>query len=317
MAEYAYQHGVEAVFIDEVHYHHLWAQMIKNLYDTYADLKIVYTGSSMLQLDNAQADLSRRQTIYELYGFSFREYLQFKDIFDIQPFNLETLLNNHTDISMQVNQNCRPLALFDEYLKTGYYPFTMEAKTDYYGRLQQVMQLSIDQDIPLVEDISFMTLKKIKKLLIIIASQVPLEPNISTLCREVDSTRNVVVKLLSLLDRAGILALLSKETHSYRALSRPDKIFLNNTNQMFALTENVNRGTLRETFFLNQLQAYHAVLMPPQGDFLVDDKYLYEVGGADKTFKQIKDIPDSYLAVDDTEIGIGNRIPLWLFGFLY
>ena len=317
VADYAYTHGIERLFVDEVHYHKHWSLYIKNIYDNFKSMKLVYTGSSILQLMTAEADLSRRQSVYDLQGFSFREYLVFKNRLQADAVSLTTLLAEHNDIALQIKSQVKPLEQFNEYLTRGYYPFALEGTKDYYKRIESVMNLIIFQDIPLVEDISFATLQKARTLLSIIAKQVPLQPNITTLCREVDATRDVLVRLLYLLEKAGLLLLLKKEKNNYKALSRPDKIYLNNTNQMYAMISNVNRGTLRETFFFNQLQAYHSVIMPQQGDFLVDDKYLFEVGGADKSFKQIKDLPDSYLAVDDVEFDFGNRIPLWLFGFLY
>ena len=317
VAEYAHTRGIEALFIDEIHYTQHWGQMLKQVFDTFSDLKIVYTGSSMLQIDDAQADLSRRQSVYELHGFSFREYLQFCGLLSTNAITLEDLLHNHTAIAMDLSAKIKPLALFEQYLREGYYPFVLEAKQDYLMRLEKVMQLIINQDIPRVEDLAFPTLQKAQKLLMLLATQVPLEPNISTLCREIGATRDIVIRLLHLMERAGLLMLVSKESKSYKTLSRPDKIFLNNTNQMFALTNQVNVGTLREAFFLNQLRQSHLVEMPTNGDFKVDQKYTFEIGGRGKTFQQIKDIPNSYLALDELEYSIGNSIPLYLFGFLY
>ena len=207
--------------------------------------------------------------------------------------------------------------LFSEYLRQGYYPFVLEAKQDYLRRLEQLMLLVIYQDIPRVDDISLPTLQKAQKLLMILATQVPLEPNISTLCREIGATRDIVIRLLYQMENAGLLMLVNKESNSYKTLSRPDKIYLTNTNQMYALTGMVNEGTLRETFFVNQLRQAHKVQLPAKGDYLVNEKYTFEIGRASKTSKQIKDIPNSYLALDEIEYGVGNSIPLYLFGFLY
>lgn len=318
VAEYAHLHGIEALFIDEVHYLSHWGQAIKNIFDSFMDLKIVYTGSSMLQIDEAQADLSRRQTVYDLHGFSFREYLLFNGYYQHEAVDLEHILKNHTSVAMNICAEIKPLMFFNEYLRQGYYPFVLEAKEDYLMRLERLMSLVIYQDIPRVDEaITLQTLQKAQKLLMILATQVPLEPNISTLCREVGATRDVVIRLLYLMEKAGLLMLVNKESNSYKTLSRPDKIYLNNTNQMYALTGKVNEGTLRETFFVNQLRQAHKVLLPLKGDYLVDEHYTFEVGGAGKSFKQIKDIPESYLALDEIEFGAGNTIPLWLFGFLY
>lgn len=318
IAEYAHLHGIKALFLDEVHYIPHWEQMLKNVYDRFSTLKVVYTGSSILQLAKSEADMSRRQTVYDMTGFSFREYLLFKGIYAAEPMRLEDILSNVTHLTTNVFKLFRPIAYFDEYLKNGYYPFILEGGQDYYEHLQSIVNVVIFQDIPLIEkDISFATLQKARKLLSLLSNIVPLEPNISTLCREVGAAREVIIKLLSLLEKAGLLRLLKKDINSYKQLSRPDKIYLDNTNLMYALQPTVNKGSLRETFFMNQLSHIADVTMPEKGDFLVNEHYTFEIGGKDKTFKQIKDIPDSYLAVDDTEIGFGNRIPLWLFGFLY
>lgn len=317
VAEYAYTHGIEALFIDEVHYAQHWGQVLKNVFDSFTGLKIVYTGSSMLQLDEAQTDLSRRQTVYDLQGFSFREYLLFKGLYEHEAVDLEYLLQHHTTLANEVTSVIKPLMYFNEYLSEGYYPFTLEARQDYLRRLEQLMILIIYQDIPRVEDISIQTLQKAQKLLMILATQVPLEPNISILCREIGATRDIVIKLLYLMEKAGLLMLVNKESNSYKTLSRPDKIYLNNGNQMYALTNMVNEGTMRETFFVNQLRQAHQVVLPIHGDYLVDNCQTFEVGGASKSFDQIKDVPNSYLALDEIEYGIGNTIPLYLFGFLY
>lgn len=318
VAEYAHSHDIEALFIDEVHYMPHWSQILKNVFDTFVDMKIVYTGSSMLQIDEAQTDLSRRQTVYDLYGFSFREYLLFKGYFHHESIGLEHVLSHHTSLAMEISSKIKPLMLFNEYLRQGYYPFVLEAKQDYLRRLEEMMLLIIYQDIPRVDEIiTLQTIQKAQKLMMILATQVPLEPNISTLCREIGATRDVVIRLLYLMEKAGLLMLVNKESNSYKTLSRPDKIYLNNTNQMYALTGNVNEGTLRETFFVNQLRQAYKVHLPIKGDYLIDDLYVFEVGGASKTFKQIKDIPNSYLALDEIEFGTGNTIPLYLFGFLY
>ena len=317
VAEYAYTHGVEAIFVDEVHYSQNWGIMIKNIFDSFSKLKIVYTGSSMLQLDEAQADLSRRQTVYDLQGFSFREYLIFKGLYHHEAVDLDYLLLHHTAMASEITAAIKPLMHFDEYIREGYYPFTLEAKQDYLRRLEQMILLVIYQDIPRVDDISLQTLQKAQKLLMILATQVPLQPNISILCREIGATRDIVIKLLYLMEKSGLLMLVNKESNSYKNLSRPDKIYLNNANQMYALTRLVNEGTMRETFFVNQLRQAHNVALPLKGDYLIDNHYTFEVGGAGKTFDQIKDIPDSYLAVDNTDYGSGNAVPLYLFGFLY
>lgn len=317
LVEYVYNHGVTHLFLDEVHRYPDWSQNLKNMYDNYPDLNIVYTGSSMLEIDNSKVDLSRRQTVYELPGFSFREFLAFEGILSLAPLSLETLVSRHLKYAMEITAKVKILPLFEKYLQNGYYPFYKEAGEDFTTRLQEVASLVIESDLPAVEDVEYATVQKAKKMLMILAGQVPFTPNISLLCKELETTRDVGLKLLYALDRAALLNLLTSHAKSYKQMSKPDKIYLNNSNLMCALTVNANKGDLRETFFFNQTGNVAEVAMPAKGDFLVDGKYLFEVGGKNKTFEQIKDLPDSYLAVDDVEYGHKNRIPLWMFGLLY
>jgi predicted AAA+ superfamily ATPase len=317
LVEYAYTHGVTHLFIDEVHYYAGWAQNLKNIYDTYPDLNIVYTGSSMLKIDNSKDDLSRRQTIYDLPGLSFREYLRFEGIMSVAPLSLETLVNQHLKYAMEMTAKVKILPLFEQYLKNGYYPFYKDAGEDFLIRLQAVASLVIDSELPAVEEVEYATVQKAKKMLMLLAKHAPFTPNISQLCKELGTTRDLGLKLLYALDRGALLNLLASEIKNYKQLTKPDKIYLNNSNLMYALTPQIDKGSLRETFFCNQASTVSSVVLPQTGDFLVGGKYLFEVGGKGKSFDQIKDIPDSYLAVDDIEFGRKNRIPLWMFGLLY
>ena len=206
---------------------------------------------------------------------------------------------------------------FEDYLKKGYYPYYKESGEDYLMRVAEVIRLVIESDIPAVEDITFITVQKIKKLMMVIAENVPLEANINKLASQLESTRDQTLKMLYLLDRAGLLWLLTEKTKDYKHLTGPKKIYLNNANLMFALTGKVSEGTMRETFFANQMGTVSTLTMPRQGDFMADGKYLFEVGGSRKTFDQIADLPNGYLAIDDIETGNGNRIPLWIFGCMY
>lgn len=317
LVEFLYTRGVVHIYFDEVHRYKNWTALLKHFYDSYPDLNIVYTGSAMLAIDNSVADLSRRQSLYTLHGLSFREYLEYEDIITVTAIGWEDLLANHTKHALDVTSEIKVLKHFDQYLRIGYYPYYKEAGEDYLMRIGEVVRLVIDNDIPAVEDITYMTAQKIKKLLMIIAENVPLEPNINKLASQLESTRDQTLKMLYLLDRAGLLWLLSDKIKDYKHLSGPKKIYLNNANLMYALSAKVSEGTMRETFFANQVGAFTSLTMPKQGDFMVNGKYLFEVGGSRKTFNQIADLPDSYLAIDDIETGGGNRIPLWLFGCLY
>lgn len=317
LVDFLYTHGVTHIYFDEVHKHRKWTTLLKNFYDNYPDLNIVYTGSAMLAIENSVADLSRRQSLYTLNGLSFREYLDYESIATIPSIGLEDLLSKHTQYALDVTTKIKVLKHFDRYLRTGYYPYYKEAGEDYLMRVGEVARLVIDSDIPAVEDITYATAQKIKKLLMVIAENVPLEPNINKLSAQLESTRDQTLKMLYLLDRAGLLWLLTDKIKDYKHLTGPKKIYLNNANLMYALSGKVSEGTMRETFFANQVGAVATLTMPKQGDFMANDKYRFEVGGSRKTFDQIADLPDSYLAIDDIEVGNGHRIPLWVFGCLY
>ncbi len=317
LVEWLYQRGVRYLYLDEVHKYDNWAQVIKNLYDTYIDLNIVYTGSSLLEIDHSRVDLSRRQTLYTLQGLSFREYLEMRDVLHIKPQSLAQLVGEHVPIAMDVVREIPVLKYFEEYLRYGYYPFHIEAGVDYLPRLAETAQLVVESDLPAVERLSYSTLQKAKQLMMVVAENVPLVPNVSKLSAQLETTRDVCLRLLYALDRAGLLMLLTREVKNYKHLVGPEKVFLGNTNLMYALGGRVNEGAQRETFFLNQIGSVAEVVCPQKGDFLVGHKYLFEVGGKGKTFEQIKDIADSYLAIDGIDVGGRNRIPLWMFGLLY
>lgn len=317
LVEFLYTHGIVNLYIDEVHRYKNWSSLLKNFYDNYPDLKIVYTGSAMLAIDNSVADLSRRQSLYTLNGLSFREYLEYEDVITVSSVRLEDLLKNHVQIALDITSKVKVLKYFDLYLRSGYYPYYKEAGDDYLMRLGEVVRLVIDDDIPSVEEITYTTAQKIKKLLMVIAQNVPLEPNINKLASQLESSRDQTLKMLYWLDRAGLLWLLTEKQKDYKHLLGPKKVYLNNPNLMFALSGNVLEETMRETFFANQVGTVADLIMPKQGDFLVDETYLFEVGGSRKTFDQIADILNGYLAIDDIEVGNGNRIPLWMFGLLY
>ena len=317
LVDWADRHGITRLYLDEVHRYKEWSENLKNIYDNYPDMHIVYTSSSLLAVDNAKVDLSRRQTLYMLYGFSFREYLAFENVINTTPVPIDVLLHDHVKYAMQITKKIKIAPLFESYLDHGYYPFFREAGEDFQMRLREIISVVMDTDIPAVENVSFDTLQKIKKLLMIISEHVPFEPNMSELWKQLSTNNELGLRMLYALDKAQIVSLLTIKAKSYKYLYKPNKILLNNTNLMHALCPTVEKGNERETFFLSQMVVAHDVKLPQKGDFLVDDQYLFEVGGKGKTFDQIKDLPQSYLAVDDTEIGTANRIPLWLFGLTY
>ena len=317
LVDWADQHCITRLYLDEVHRYAKWSETLKNIYDSYPDMSIVYTSSSLLIMDNAKVDLSRRQTTYTLHGLSFREYLVFEGILQEQAIQLEDLLEHHVQHAMRIVKDVKVASYFESYLSHGYYPFYREAGDDYATRLREAISVVIDSDLPSVENMSFETLQKVKKLIMIISERVPFEPNMTELWKQLVTNNELGLRMLYALDKAQLLSLLTSKVKNYKLLYKPNKIFLGNTNLMHVLCPSVDKGNERETFFYSQLLVSHEVKYPNQGDFLVDDRYLFEVGGRKKTFDQIADVANSFLAIDDTEVGHGHRIPLWLFGFIY
>lgn len=317
VVEYHYTHGGTHLFIDEVHKYPSWQTLVKNIYDEYPDLHVAFTGSSMLKIDNSKADLSRRMSDYTLHGLSFREFLSFEAGIDVPVISLEELLKDHVRIAMQLSSRTKILPLFESYLEYGYYPFYKEETDDFGERLKKTVYAVLNEDVPAIEEITYPTVQKLQRMLMILAERVPQTPKMNELYAILETTREQGLKMLGLLQRAALLQLLSTETREFHHLLKPDKIYLNNPNLMYALTTHPDKGTLRETFFINQMSAVADVSYPRKGDFLINSKYLFEVGGKNKTFDQIKGLPDSFLAVDNIETGYGDRIPLWMFGLLY
>lgn len=317
LVEDHFTHGGTHVFLDEVHHFPEWQTLLKNLYDSFPSLHFVYTGSSMLRLDRLKGDLSRRQIVYEMPGLSFREYLLFEHGVDVPAVPFERLLAEHAAIAEDVCRRIRVLPAFETYLRSGYYPFFKEVKRGFAQRLAQIAAQVLEGDYPAVEDVSPATIRKARKMLMILADRVPQKVNFEKLCRELETDRNQGLKMLDALARGGLLGLLSDRARSLKGLSRPDKIYLGDPNLMHALSSDPDAGTIRETFFFNQVRQVRAVNYPARGDFLVDGKWTFEVGGRGKTFDQIADDPRGFLAVDDTEVGSRHRIPLWTFGLLY
>ncbi len=310
--------GGKHLFIDEVHKYDNWAIEIKKIYDYNPELKVVFTGSSLLEIINSKADLSRRVLSYKMQGLSFREFLDFRYNISIEKLELTEILSNHENIAFDISKKIKPLKYFMEYLKAGYFPFSQDNTVLYHNRLNEIINLIIDIELPSLKKIEISKTHKIKLLLSIISQSVPFKPNISTLANKINISRNSLLEYIYALVEADILMSIHRDSFGVSLLQKPDKLFINNTNFMYSLVgAAVSVGSLRETFFLNQLLQKHKVTYPKQGDFLVDEKYLFEVGGKDKGRKQIMGIDNSYIVADDMEYGIGNKIPLWLFGFLY
>ncbi len=319
LAEYHYTHGGTHMFLDEVHRYPQdnWAQEIKNIYDRYPGFHVVFTGSSILKIDQSQADLSRRCLFFTMQGLSFREYLDFNGIASISPVGLDQVLGNHVSLAMDITRQVHVLQCFDEYLRHGYYPFYHELTDGYEMALRQMVVNVIEQDIPQAESVEQSTINRIKRLISLIARVTPFTVNVSRLAATLECDRQTVHKLLRTMQRASLINMLFKGRNNMQQLVKPEKVYLENTNLMYALASETNIGNIRETFFANQLFNAHELAFSGGGDFLINNTHTIEVGGHRKTYEQIKDMPDSYLAADDIEIGNGNRIPLWLFGFLY
>ena len=316
--DYFNSHGFTHVFIDEVHHAENWSRLVKTISDFYPDLFVVYSGSSILKLSKGSADLSRRQAVYSLKGLSFREYLSFEGIMTIRPKAFEDLLRNHRKIASEIVSRTKILPLFEKYLKEGYYPMYAGISSQFKDRIVEIVNNVLDVDFSIIEDFTPATIRKAKKMLMVLAESCPQRPNMSMLYRELETNRNLGLKMLDALERSELVMAIAPEKAKLKRLSKPEKLFLGDTNLMNALVSSPDIGTARETFFASQVRSGgHEVVAPEKGDFLVDGKYLFEIGGKKKGFTQIADLPDSYVVADNIEIGFGNKIPLWIFGFTY
>lgn len=313
-----YSLGYRSFYLDEIHRYAHWSKELKNLYDDFDDSKFIVTGSSILEISKGQEDLSRRAVVYPLMGLSFREFLLLEEKVELGVLNLDQIIHSHSSISAEYLDKFDLKTSFKNYLSYGYYPFFREGKRVYHQKLQETTNLVIDSDITPFEELNYSTVRVMKKLLYVISQSVPFIPNISKLAEKMGATRNTILKLLDILEKAQLLSLLHTSTEGVSMLQKPDKIYLQNTNLAYMFTyDSPNIGNIRETFFYNQLQVKHQVTSPKYGDFMIDSKYVFEVGGTSKTTKQIQGVPNAYLAIDGIEGGAGYRIPLWLFGFLY
>lgn len=310
--------GGKALFLDEVHKYPSWSREIKNIYDSYPKMKVVFTGSSMLEIYKSNVDLSRRLVKYTLYGMSFREFLELEHGYKMEAVGFEEVLKNHIKIAAEVKENVKPIVAFKDYLRHGYFPFYKEDKDSYYQKLSETVNTILEVDLPAVQAIEYPTLLKIKKLFSIISTLVPFTPNISELAVKVDTTRASLTNYLNALKSAKAIIILSKSAQGLTQLSKPEKIYLGNTNYAYAFSgEGADIGNVRETFFIEQVSVVADVTFSTKGDFLVQGKYTIEVGGKDKANSQIKGVGNSFLAKDNIEIGYADQIPLWLFGLLY
>jgi len=310
--------GGQYLFLDELHKYPNWSQELKNIYDDFPNLKVVFTGSSLLEILNARADLSRRAIVYTMQGLSFREYLCIESSIDFKSYTLNEIISNHQVIVEHINSKIKVFKYFEPYLKSGYYPFYRESPKLYHIKLGEVVNMILDIELSQLRQIDVAYIPKLKQLLAIIAKSVPFKPNVSKLSDKIGLNRQTLLSYLNYLYKAALTHHLHKPNTGISQLQKPDKLFLENTNLMFLLVnDQVNKGNLRETFFVNQFSYKHQLNYAEKADFLVDNTYTFEIGGKDKTQYQIKNTENAYIAADDIVYGFQNKIPLWLFGFLY
>jgi len=310
------KNGGKLLIIDEIHKYIGFESELKKIYD-FLELQVIFSGSSALKIDNAKADLSRRAVVYGVEGLSFREFLELKHDIRLPAFGLDELLTRHEAIAYSLLEMIE-LNDFKMYLEMGYYPFYFDKASNYKIKLNETINTVLEVDIPSIFNIEYHNIRILKKLLRYICQSVPYTPNINELLQKMGmgSDYRSLYRYLDYLHKAKILTLIRPKTKGDNIFSKPEKIYFNNTNLHFAYCQNSNIGTIRESFFKSMLFE-HDLTIPKKGDFLVDEKQTFEIGGKNKSFNQIKDMPDSYIAADDIEIGFGNKIPLWLFGFLY
>jgi predicted AAA+ superfamily ATPase len=312
LADVFYKNGGRTLYIDEVHRYPKWSVELKNIYDTYSRLKVVYTGSSILDIRRGGADLSRRQLEYTMYGLSFREYLLLSHGIDLPVYTLDDVVAQRIEFPAGEH---RPIALFKEYMREGYYPFFRQR--DSHTRLQQVVNQVLEVDIPKFAELTLTTIEKLKRLMYVVAQSVPFKPNYSKLGRDLECHRTSVSDLMLLLEKSHLVQILRDDSFGVSSLGKVDKIYLGNTHLAYALNDSVpNVGNLRETVFLTSVKPKYDVMASSVADFKVG-KYTFEVGGRNKKQKQIQGVDDAFVVKDDIEYGYQNVIPLWAFGFLY
>ena len=317
--EWAATNDIKSVVIDEVHKYPNWSIEIKNIHDLYDELQVIFTGSALLEIQNAKADLSRRAVNYRLDTMSFREFLEFDKNIKTETFSLPEILKSHAEISQEIKKLTEaPLVHFQRYLKFGAYPYYKINENNYHHRLMNTFNLVLETDVPAIENITYTSVLKMKRLLAFVAQSVPFKPNITKLAELTESKRDTVLQHLLILERARILNLLRPADSTPTNLKKPEKIFLENPNIAHALTfdKAPDIGNQRESFFYSQLSHEHTVHASKENDFLIDKKYDFEVGGKGKSSQKLKKKNEFY-ALDNLEFGVRNRIPLYLFGLMY
>ena len=316
-------HGGELLAIDEIHKYKSgttdWSREIKEIHELYPDLKLIVSGSSLLRLREGDADLSRRAVKYTMPGLSFRESLRFYHGLEFKRWALDDILDHPYDLWQEVSSKCKPVVLFKEYLEKGYYPFLLEGEGEYYTKIEQVVNYIIEAELPQICKVDVANVRKLQALIALICSEVPFELNANKIAAAIEIGRDTVVEYLKYLGDAKVLNLLYSDKKKIGKLSKPDKVYLENPNILYALTPTkAEIGTLRETFAICSLSESHSVEYgKAQGDFKVDGKYTFEIGGRSKGFSQIAGVENSYIFADDWDMPDGAKLPIWMLGFLY
>lgn len=318
LAEEFEKTGGKYLFFDEIHKYANWSQELKNIYDNLPDLQVVFTGSSILDILKGKADLSRRAVVYRMQGLSFREFLQIETGQPFEIYSLENLLENHEEFAREINSKVRPFRYFEQYLRYGYYPYYLESIENYTYKLSNTLSLMIETELPLLLNVDMQYIGKLKKFLNLLSNSIPFKPNVSNLAAGIGISWQSVINYLHYLDEAEIIRIIYHEGKNLKSLSKPDMVYLHHPNHFYVFDSTVNnKGNLRESFFVNQVSYQNTIETARRGDFAVNRKYYFEIGGRNKTYHQISNIHNSFIAADDLEFGYNNKIPLWLFGFLY
>jgi predicted AAA+ superfamily ATPase len=309
-------YGGKLLIIDEIHKANNFANELKTIYD-FLDIKVIFSGSSALEIENSKVDLSRRVLFYELHTLSFREFLAIKFDIDLPVVTLDDILTNHFDIANDIKTRFKPLEYFTIYKEYGTYPFFTEGEKGYNLRLNEIINIILDSEVVTIYNVDSDKISTIRKLLHLLCSSVPVELNIQNLSQSAQISRNTLYSYLYYLQKANLIEIIGGNFANKKLLHKPDKIYLENINLYNILCSNQNIGSLRESFFVSQTKINHTIKYAKKGDFEVDDKFIFEIGGKNKSFEQIKNLPNSYIASDDIEVGFGNKIPLWIFGLMY
>ncbi len=309
--------GGKVLIIDEIHKVKDFEIDLKLIYDSFFELQVIFTGSSAVAIDHAKADLSRRAVMHILPVLSFREFIELETKEQFDAYSLEDILENHTIIAIDILSKVKPLAYFDTYLKRGAYPFYKNGEESYIQKLLAATMQVLSSDLPAIYAIEHDKINALKKMMIMLCKSEPFDINISKLCGAVELNQKTLYKYLGILQAAGLIRILGAKSSGVSIISKPEKLYLDNTNLFTIFCDKPKEGTKRETFFASALSYNHSLNYPKYGDFIINDTYTFEVGGRGKTNRQIKAVKESFIVSDNIEIGTLNKIPLWLFGFLY